>query len=526
MNTRSAFRVFIAVALLASIHPTTAQQITITATPDGSLSWLGAALGTTSQVQQAYSLTGNTWSNLFSIKVTNNAMNVVVPTVSTSSPSLFYRVAGIPAPIPLLILTPDSGPPGTRVNVQLSGFPAKAFIGIHYAHSEYATLDTDANGNGTTSFGVPATNPSGNQTVTATMGSSATDIITSASFDQTAGLVLAPNFGPKGLTITLWAGGFLPYENIRIYYNGTLYNNNTVTANPTGGMSSYLTIPDGQLTNTVTALGITSGLSFSAPFYQTGSLSLSPSSGPPGTNVTAQFSNYLAGEQINVYYDGVLCAITNADSSGSGGASFTVPSGEPPGTNIVTAVGVTSGLSASNRFIQTALLLLIPNSGPPGRLLTVQLSGFLPNEMIGLLYGSSLLGGTFSNSVAADTNGNASDAFTVPFTAPGGNVPCTVTGVTSRIKLSAFFSETTGLVLTPSSGPVGSRVIAQLEGFQDNEQIQIYYAGVLNETTGVTSGSATVYVTIPAGQPTGTNTVSAVGVSSGFSGSTTFDQTP
>ena len=82
-------------------------------------------------------------------------------------------------------------------------------------------------------------------------------------------------------------------------------------------------------------------------------LTLSPNSGPAGTNVTANGSGYKPGEGIEVYMEGDLVVTGNADGAGSFSLHFTVPSfwADFPGESVtVDADGVDSVATASAVF--------------------------------------------------------------------------------------------------------------------------------------------------------------------------------
>jgi hypothetical protein len=82
-------------------------------------------------------------------------------------------------------------------------------------------------------------------------------------------------------------------------------------------------------------------------------VTLTPDSGAPGATITVQASGYTPGESVVVKYNSVQVATSTADGAGNvSGATFTVPSGNPPRTYNVTVTGQTSGLIGTAPFTQ------------------------------------------------------------------------------------------------------------------------------------------------------------------------------
>jgi hypothetical protein len=164
---------------------------------------------------------------------------------------------------------------------------------------------------------------------------------------------LTPTSGPPSTSVTAQVFDFQSGEQVKIYYAGAFVT--SVIANVSGNGSAMFTVPNGTTgTNTVLAVGQSSGDQASAPFDQTPpppSIQLLPNSGLPGTSVTATVTNFEAGEQVKIYYAGALQTSLIADVSGNGSAMFSVPNGTT-GTNTVLAVGQSSGDQASAPFDQ------------------------------------------------------------------------------------------------------------------------------------------------------------------------------
>jgi outer membrane protein assembly factor BamB len=81
------------------------------------------------------------------------------------------------------------------------------------------------------------------------------------------------------------------------------------------------------------------------------SITLTPTSGPPKSNVTVNGTGFGAGEQVSLTFDTMNVGTATTTSSGTFSHKITVPSSALPGTHTVTAVGQSSGLSASASFL-------------------------------------------------------------------------------------------------------------------------------------------------------------------------------
>jgi hypothetical protein len=161
--------------------------------------------------------------------------------------------------------------------------------------------------------------------------------------------------GGPGTLINWQAIGFGPNEVVDFDYNGEPLN--TCTTNGTGYCYDYDWIPRDNPTGwyNVTGTGESSGLSASAAFDQNAALIyLDNWYGVPGDTKVVDAQGYAANETVDFTYNGAPIGSCTTDGTGSCSTSYTVPSGNPPGTYDVVGTGETSGLSASDSFDQLA----------------------------------------------------------------------------------------------------------------------------------------------------------------------------
>jgi hypothetical protein len=201
------------------------------------------------------------------------------------------------------------------------------------AQTTPTATDTPAAPTGTTA---PAT------TSTPTVGPTAT---------PGAGLSLSPSSAPAGAAIVINGSGFQPGETVNVMFNGGSIG--TPTANTSGQFSQPFTVPNlapGQFG--LTATGQSSGRTTSTTFTITQpgpGLTLSPTQGAAGSELTVSASGYRPGETVQVTFNGTSVGQDTADTNGAVSVKVTVPS-LGPGQYTVVATGQTSGASNSATF--------------------------------------------------------------------------------------------------------------------------------------------------------------------------------
>lgn len=176
----------------------------------------------------------------------------------------------------------------------------------------------------------------------------------------------------------------------------------------------------------------------------------------------------------------------------------------------------------------TPKLTLSTTSGPTGTVVRATITGFKSNESIALRWYD---GSTFRTLMtqSASSSGRLSISFAVPATFGGGHRVRAQGASGSRADSS--FSVTRSLVLTPSHGPLRSRITAKLYGFPRNTAVEIRWIVESPDSTvalvfGTGSTSATGRARIsfngPDRAPTGRYRIEAVETSSGAKASSHF----
>jgi hypothetical protein len=195
-----------------------------------------------------------------------------------------------------------------------------------------------------------------------------------------------------------------------------------------------------------TALGQATGTTTPTPILATtpqagAALSLSPTSGVAGSNVTANGSGFAPGETVDVSFNGQAVGTPSVNNGGTFSLAFTVPN-TAPGQYGVLAKGRTSGDTASNSFTinqGAAALAFNPPQAAPGTSITVTGTNFKPGETVTLSFNGPTVG-----TETADTNGQVTFTFTVPATVAAGQYGVTATGQTSGFVVNSTYTLVAG----------------------------------------------------------------------------------
>jgi len=381
--------------------------------------------------------------------------------------------------IPEITLDPSTTLPGKTVTVDGTGFAAEQDITLAMFNDTWSTtlattpstVTTDVNGSFSCTFKVP----SGLKYMSYTVNATDEDgNVAEATLTIGAIITLSPEEGPSGTVVTITGDGWdavaagtevtvkidsmeCPLvSTIKVSADGTFEGEFIV---PTLDVDTY--------TVNATAGNVSGTLSFDVT--GTTSITLSPTSGAPGSSVTIEGINFTAQADVEVTIDfGPIEGVATAKTNSTGGFKTTIT--VPPLTPQVTPYNVTAtdenGLNATATFrVALTTLAVSPSSGPTGTEVLVVGGGFTPGEEFNVtIDGTLMVNGT--GTIDPDT-GNVPPNFKVYVpTVPVGTYTITVTdeeGVTATATFEV--TETTEIVLTPSSAPQGYNVTIELNYF-------------------------------------------------------------
>jgi hypothetical protein len=289
------------------------------------------------------------------------SMPTSTPVVVTATPTSTQAVVVVTAtptststgptasPAPALTLSTQQGPPGTSVAATGTNFAAGDTVQLQFNGTQVDSRQADTTGLVNFQFSVPQL-ANGQYQVVATGRTRGT---ASVSFTISGtSLSLSSQEGPPGTSVTATGSGFQPGETVQVFFNGAQVA--TPVADTTGLFRATFTIPSLPNGNyQADAKGQSSGDTASAPFTVGGaSVSLSASSGPAGTNVTATGSGFAPGASVRVLFADSLVDTQTADTNGSVTSNFAIP--RVVVGNYLVVMSVQNGPTATAAFTVTA----------------------------------------------------------------------------------------------------------------------------------------------------------------------------
>jgi IPT/TIG domain/Galactose oxidase, central domain len=441
-----------------------------------------------------------TWGTSITATVPSGATtgNVVVTVSGEASNGVLFTV---PAPT-ISGLSPNSGSVGTTVVISGANF------GATQGNSSVSFNGTPAfpTGWSGTSITVPVPNGATSGNVQVTVGGNASNgSFFTVTIPAPSIASVTPNAAPVGIPITIAGTNFGPSP-----------STGTVTFNP-GGINAVVSswsptsivvpVPSGATTGTVivTAFGVASNAATFTVLPTPSVANLSTNSGPVGTSVTINGSNFGSSQgNSTVTFNGDAATVTSGNWSTSSIVT-TVPVGATTGNVVVAVNGAASnGLNFTVTVPTPNITSLSQSSGAIGTSININGTNF------GTSQGSSTV--TFGGTAATPSlSGWNSTLITVPVP-PGaltGNVIVTVSGAASNGVL--FTVAPVINTLTPNAGPTG--YLVTISGYDFGTTTgSVTFNGL---SASVTSWNPTsVVVTVPSGATSGNVVVTAGGVPS------------
>ena len=197
------------------------------------------------------------------------------------------------------------------------------------------------------------------------------------------------------------------------------------------------------------------------------SITLTPNTGPPQTTfVQAIGANFATSSIFSVTYDGTSVGSVNTTAgSGSWVLSFSVPISA--GGNHTVQAGTTTAT-----FVVTSAITVSAATGSAGSSLTITGMGFGASQTgIAITFGSTQIA-----NVSASTVGSFNAFVTVPFVAAG------VYNITVGSAPTQTFTVTSGLSISPISGPAGTTVSIIGGGFAASTSLSLTLDGASVQT--------------------------------------------
>src|SRR6266536_244639 len=434
---------------------------------------------------------------------TTGPIAVTQPNGTTTSSSVF-TVASTSCPT-ISSFSPGSGPVGTSVTVNGTNFTGVTAVVFNTTQANGYSVDSSTK----ITASVPLGATSGPIKVTASggTGSSLSSFTVTTSVPAPTIGSFSPPSGAAGTSVTITGTNFSGsgFPTSAVTFNAvsasfTVNSSTKITATVPSGAT------DGRIRVTTPGGTATSSTSFDVTSPPAPTISsFSPSSGPVGTSVTINGSNFVNVSKVT--FSNVSASFTVNSSTK---ITATVPSGATDGRIRVTTPGGTA--TSSNSFNVTTpaaptISSFSPSSGPVGTPVTINGSNFVNVSKV-----------TFSNVSASFTvNSSTKITATVPSVATDGRIRVTTPGGTATSSNSFDVTSPPAPTISsfsPSSGPVGTPVTINGSNFVNVSKVtfsNVSASFTVNSSTKITATVPSVAtdgrirVTTPGGTATSSN---------------------
>jgi len=411
--------------------------------------------------------------------------------------------------------SPAQGVAGSVVRLGGSGFaPGEALTVTLGLGNGASAAPTTADANGmvmTVTLTVPSGAPLGPLPIS--IDGAGGEHATGAFAVVSAALTASPNAAPAGDTITLSGDGYLPGEQVLLFFDGSPQGTGYYGLNP-GADGRFSTLVKVSSTASLgahrwSAVGYRSGRRLTTPFSVV-ALSASPAVTHPGAAIHVSGGGFAPGETVAFYFDGdpsngQPLGATTAPGGSFGNVALTVPITAASGQYLLYVFGGTSHALASVALNVQGPLDVSPSSGPPTTTVTLHGSGFTSSENVQIL-----LDGALISTAYVDGGGALRAAVGLPARTAFGTHTLTVLGPSNGASAAGLF-RLYGIALAPAGGAAGSGTRVTGGGFSPNQNVALTAGGLgMGSTTTDAGGTLTpVSITIPATATTGVITVTA-----------------
>lgn len=286
----------------------------------------------------------------------------------------------------------------------------------------------------------------------------------------------SPSTGAPGTTVTVTGSAFTAYANTYVYiFFDSTYQTST-PVNVYGNLSTSFVVPSSATTGThyitvdnspaYDGVGIAT-TNFSVTEHE---ITVSPTSGYVGDQITVSSSGFSASSSVTIYFDTTVLGTTTTNIYGNFTATYTVPE-RYRGSHTIKAQDA-SGYYASTTFTVLPEITITPTSGAVGDTVTINGTGFTAYSGITFYFDNVSAGNTTTNANGSFTG----STFTIPSSSPGSRTVKAQDA--SGYYATALFAIATNITITPTTGASGTTVTVTGTGFRPSKTITIKYNGV------------------------------------------------
>lgn len=272
---------------------------------------------------------------------------------ATSSPVLFTVKARLRADI-------SQGAVGDQVKLEGTGFDSNSGISINWDSGLATTTAIFSSNTGSflTNITVPPSTR-GNHTIRAR--DNATGVST-VSFEVISSLTVSPGSASPASTVSLTGRGFSASVSVTVTFNGTAISTQptTITTNSTGGFSASFVVPSIIQGNYIVR-AFDGVYPATATLQIASSITLSPSSGNVGTEVSVSGTGFSPGGKVTLSYDNQTLTTVSADNTGALSTSFVVPASKAGQHSIAARDLTTQAVLATAAFTMESIPPPVPD---------------------------------------------------------------------------------------------------------------------------------------------------------------------
>lgn len=426
--------------------------------------------------------------------------------------------------------TPNGGP-GTILSITGSGFIPHDTLTFTWDSSTGTTIGrqatVDAFGSVTGTVVIPTNASPGLHTIIASSQHLTTPV--SEAFQVNTPLVtVSPNGVQAGTSVSFTLMGFQAGEQVVLTWdvnNGQQLTSVQVTSSGSTPPYTYptFTVPVGPIgIHVVTATGSSSGIKATTNLTVGPAIALNTLYGLPGSTISVTGSGFSANETLDLYFDRQSNGIvqTTTDTAGAFSISLKTPTGTA-GTSTTLYVTNIAGTESANA-VYTFTKPSFQSNGTDiyGSFTTFYGSSFWPNEQVNIFWKYGLSTAKQLGSATADNNGAFSVQLMLPgvITTSGSASPVSVTalGVTSNTPIATSVYPSSGITISPSQGPVGTRVTVKGGNF-GAETVVISFQNIKVAKATTKNGGFQTSFSIPKTALIGYDTIRAIGSTTGHS---------
>jgi hypothetical protein len=410
---------------------------------------------------------------------------------------------------PTLMATPPTGAPGTPFTCSGSGFPAADDLTVHIGADYITEVSASSTGTFSTSCTVPTT-------VGGSYPYSVTDYGTTNVTGHPFTVVPGVTFGQSAATpsdmVNVNVVGLAANSTLHATFGGksvALAPSGTTT-DANGSASFSFTVPAGVKAGS-DVLKVTDGsgdvgigdLSTTTP-----TLTISVSSGTPGTLLTCSGTGFPAADTLTIHIGANYVTAVTTSSAGTFSTSCTVPT-MVGGSYSYSVTDYATTNVASQTFTVVPGVSFGQSTATPGDTVSVNVVGLAANSTLAATFGKKSVNLTPSGTTT-DGNGSASFSFTVPAGVKAGSDALKVTDGSGDIGIGDLTTYTPALTISASKASPGTALTCSGTGFPvgDTPFVHIGNSGEIATPTADSTGAFSTPCSVPQ-MPAGTYAFSA-----------------